>query len=288
MSRLEEVRVPAADVRTAQAFAASWNNLPEGSVYSRAQFEDWLAPLTRADVEGRHVLELGCGNGSLLVHIAAWRPARLVGVDLGDAVTSARRNLAQAGFAAAEIVQHDLITYRPGGFDLVYCIGVLHHLTDPEGGLDAVLANVKPGGRFHCWVYGREGNAVVRWFVEPLRRVTCRLPWWLNKYGVGTPLAVPFFVYAKCLRALTRRLGPWGARPLRALPLYAYSLWAAEREFAFFRHISFDQLVAPRTRYIAREEIERWLARHGRVDPGSQYVVARNSNSWKFGGRVAG
>jgi SAM-dependent methyltransferase len=281
----QEVRLAARDARTAEAFATSWNTLPEGSVYTRTQFEDWLAPLTRADVEGRDVLELGCGNASLLVHMAGWRPRRLIGVDLGSSVTSARANMARTGVVSCEIVQHDLTTYRSPGFDLVYCIGVLHHLKDPEAGLDAVLANVKPGGRFHCWVYGREGNAVVRWFVEPLRRVTSRLPWWLNKYAVATPLAVPFYAYAKSLRAMTKRFGR-GVPALEGMPMYAYSLWVAEREFAFFRHVAFDQLVTPQTRFVARAEIEGWLARRERVDPGTVYLIARNGNSWKFGGRV--
>ena len=72
------------DQRTADAFATSWNNLPPGSVYKRDQFEDWIAPLTDSDFANRDVLELGCGNGSLLVHAAACSPRRLVGVDLGS------------------------------------------------------------------------------------------------------------------------------------------------------------------------------------------------------------
>jgi SAM-dependent methyltransferase len=286
MQQVEGARIGAADARTAQAFATSWNNLPAGSVYTRAQFEDWLAPLTPTDVNGRDVLELGCGNGSLLMHMAGWRPRRLVGVDLGDSVVSARANLWRTGHPGCEIVRHDLTTYRSKGFDLVYCIGVLHHLTEPEVGLDAVLANVKPGGRFHCWVYGQEGNAIVRGIVEPIRRVASRLPWWLNKYAIATPLAAPYFVYAKGLRALTRRLG--ASRTLRRMPLYAYSMWIAEREFAFFQHVAFGQLVTPQTRFLARHEIGAWLAVRKRVDAGSVYVIARNGNSWKFGGRVVG
>jgi SAM-dependent methyltransferase len=286
MPQVEGARMGAADARTAQAFATSWNNLPAGSVYTPAQFEDWLAPLTPADVNGRDVLELGCGNGSLLVHMAGWRPRRLVGVDLGESVVSARDNVEQTGHPNYEIVRHDLTSYRSSGFDLVYCIGVLHHLKDPELGLDAVLANVKPGGRFHCWVYGEEGNAVVRGLVEPIRYVASRLPWWMNKYGIATPLAAPYYVYAKGLRAMTRRLG--ASRALRRMPLYEYSMWIAEREFAFFRHVAFDQLVTPQTRFVARHEIEGWLAVRRRVDAGSVYVIARNGNSWKFGGRVVG
>lgn len=265
-----------ADLQTAKAFASSWNNLPAGSVYTTAQFEDWMAPLARADLEGREVLELGCGNGSLLVHACTWSPARIVGVDLGDSVRTARANVAQ--FACATIEQADLVEYRSAGFDVVYCIGVLHHLKQPHAGFASVLRNTRPGGRFHCWVYAREGNALVRLVVEPLRRVTSRLPWWFTKHLVATPLVAPYFVYAKLLRTLGERAPRW-------LPLRDYSLWIAQRGFAFFRHVAFDQLVTPQTCYLSRADLEDWLAQAPEVEPGSGYLILRNGNSWKFGGR---
>jgi len=84
---------PSIDQETADAFATSWNTLPEGSIYTYEQFEDWLNPLTKKDIENKRVLELGCGNGSLLVHITRWNPGYLEGVDLGDSVKSAEKNL---------------------------------------------------------------------------------------------------------------------------------------------------------------------------------------------------
>src|SRR5580692_9795958 len=140
----------AEDLETAAAFAHSWNSLPLGSVYSRAQFEDWLAPLGRADVAGRTVLELGCGNASLLVHLRDWRPALLEGVDLGASVLSARRNLDQKCAGPWAVYQGDLTSYRGEPRDLVYCIGVLHHLKNPRIGFQSIIANTKPGGKFHC------------------------------------------------------------------------------------------------------------------------------------------
>ncbi len=269
------------DRKTASAFAKSWNALPSGSVYTREQFEEWLQPLTEDDVLGRDVLELGCGNASLLVHMAAWSPARLEGVDLGASVRSARDNMAATGFDSWKITRADLTTFTSEGFDVVYCIGVLHHLGQPRKGLDSVIRNTRPGGRFHCWVYAREGNAVIRYFVEPLRRVCSRLPWWLTKYLVATPLALPYFIYAKTLA----RLSGW--KPLERLPLYAYSLWIAQRGFGFFRHVAFDQLVTPQTTYFPKETIEGWFADATDLEPESSYVVMRNGNSWKFGGKVA-
>lgn len=265
------------DIETATAFAESWNRLPAGSAYTRAQFLDWMAPLESSSFRGREVLELGFGNGSLLYHMARFGPARLSGVELGDTLETARRNVGEVPGTRIELHRGDLTRVDLGEFDLVYCIGVLHHLKDPSAGFDSVLRHTRPGGRFHCWVYAREGNALIRSFVDPLRRVSSHLPWWLTKYGLAFPLVVPYFAYAKALR----RLAPRALRPL--LPLYDYSLWIGEREFSFFHHVAFDQLVARTTAYIPRAGVEAWLS-DPRVEPGSSYIVFRNGNSWKFGG----
>ena len=271
------------DQETAKAFASSWNNLPSGSVYTSSQFEDWMAPLTRADIEGRSVLELGCGNASLLVHCFAWEPARLVGVDLGGSVETARLNV--ASFPSAQIVQDDLVSFKSDGFDVVYCIGVLHHLKEPFAGFKSVLRNTSPGGKFHCWVYAREGNAVVIGLVEPIRKIASRLPWWVTKYLVATPLVVPYYFYAKTLSALHRLFPRVAPKLLVGAPLRDYSLWIAKRGFLFFRHVAFDQLVTPQTAYISRAEIEAWIKQSPEIEQGSSYILCRNGNSWKFGGR---
>lgn len=255
------------DAQTAAAFANSWNRV--GGVYSREQFLDWIAPLTPADLTGRDVLELGFGNGSLLAHAAAARPRRLAGIELGDTIAHARKIVGPL----AELHRGDLTTAALGQFDVVYCIGVLHHLADPRAGFESVLRHTKPGGRFHCWVYAHEGNAVIRWTVDPLRRIASRLPWWLTKYGLALPLVIPYFLYAKLHLPFTKRL-----------PLGEYTLWIARERFRFFHHVAFDQLVTPRTTYLRRSTIETWLA-----DPrvSSSYIRQRNGNSWIFGGTRA-
>jgi SAM-dependent methyltransferase len=268
------------DQATADAFAKSWNNLPQKPVYSPEQHADWMHPLTAKDIEGKAVLELGCGNGSLLFHTGNWHPSTLVGVDLGESVRSAEAIMAQGEFPNWQIFRADLTEFSAGPFDVVYCIGVLHHLKVPERGLDAVLRNVKPGGAFHCWVYAKEGNAVVRALVEPLRRVVSRWPWPLVKYGIATPLALPFFLYAKAASGLQNILG------VSRLPLFSYCRWIAQREFAFFRHVAFDQLVTPQTTFFDKQTVEAWLAARPQIAPGSTYILPRNGNSWKFGGRV--
>jgi SAM-dependent methyltransferase len=276
----EKLNVRSPDQITAKAFASSWMNLPRESVYTREQFEDWFEPLTQDDVRGREVLELGCGNGSLMLHLLHWDVLKLVGIELGDSTVAARESLKNSGFRNWTIERRDLVSYRSPGYDVVYSIGVLHHLHSPEDGFKAVVRNVKPGGRFHCWVYAREGNTAVIWLVEPLRHLTSKLPWWITKYLIATPLALFFFLYVKLL------VGRLPENYLRWVPLYNYCKWILPREFAFYRHVVFDQLIAPRTSYIRRKTIENWFDIIDGIDPRSTYIVVRNGNSWKFGGSV--
>jgi len=269
-----------ADQKTADAFANSWNNLPQGSVYTYDQFEDWLLPITKKDIKNKEILELGCGNGSLLMHMTTWEPAYLEGIDLGESVSAAQNNMELTGCKSWKITQADLTEYTSEGYDLVYSIGVLHHLKDTKKGLDSVIANVKQGGRFHCWVYAKEGNALIINLVDPLRKIASKLPWWVTKYLLATPLVVPYYFYAKLISWFDTVI------PLKWLPLYEYSLWIAKREFAFFRHVAFDQLVTPQTAYISKETILMWLDSYSNLDRDSIYLLMRNGNSWKFGARV--
>jgi SAM-dependent methyltransferase len=236
-----------------------------------------MSPLDMNEFRGKEVLELGFGNGSLLAHVGVFSPRKLAGVELGDTLERTRENLAHLPSGMLDLHRGDLTAVDLGRFDLVYCIGVLHHLAEPERGFEAVLRHVRAGGRFHCWVYAREGNAVVRALVEPLRRVASKLPWWFTKYALALPLSVPFYVYAQLVARL---------RLERVMPLGLYAKWIAPEPFRFFRHVAFDQLVTPRTAYIPRATIERWLE-DPRIERDSIYVIFRNGNSWKFGGRLS-
>jgi len=268
------------DRKTAAAFAKSWTNLPRGSVYTRAQFKEWMSPLTPQDITQKNILELGCGNGSLMVHLVEWHPSYVEGVELGISAETAEKNLALTGFKNCKIVKADLTKTDSQGFDLVYCIGVLHHLQNPASGFDAVIRNTRPGGRFHCWVYAREGNGIVRCMVDPMRKIFSRFPWWFTKHVVATALVIPYYYYA-------RLIDKFKDYPLvKKLPLYAYSLWISKREFVFFRHVAFDQLVTPQTTYIPKNTVNQWLQSHPDIDQKSTYIIFRNGNSWKFGGRV--
>lgn len=278
VEKMGRIGFMANDKKTADAFATSWNNLPQGSIYTKDQFEDWMYPIKQSDIQGKRVLELGCGNGSLMVHMLNWNPAYLEGVDLGDSVISAENNL--AGFNNCIVVKGDLTEYRSSKFDFVYCIGVLHHLKEPKLGFESIIKNTAIGGKFHAWVYAREGNGVIVYIVDPIRKIASHLPWWFTKYFIATPLVFPYYLYANFVSIFKN------SNIVKNLPLYEYSLWISKREFSFFRHVAFDQLVTPQTAYLKKEVIESWLKSYPEIDQNSTYIIMRNGNSWKFGGKI--
>jgi SAM-dependent methyltransferase len=275
--------VEARDLATAQGYAEYFRTFGSGSQYTREQFLDFFSPLDPSDFTGQRVIELGFGHGSFLWHWADHRPALLRGVDLGDAVEATRRKLAHLPPGMLDLRQGDLTRVDLGGHDLCYCIGVLHHMQDPAAGFASVLRHTRPGGRFHCWVYAREGNGLVVHLLDPLRRTARRLPWWATKWVTGLLLAVPTYLYALLLRLLSG-----GAREPRGLlarlPAAAYCVSNAHGGFRFFHFVATDFFVARHTVFLDRSTLESWL-RAPEIDPDSVYLVHRNGNSWKFGGR---
>jgi len=125
------------------------------------------------DVAGKLVLDVGCGMGRFADVVERWG-GRVVGVDLSLAVEAAQANLGSR--ETVRILQADLfrLPFRPGSFDVVYSIGVLHHTPDCEKATREILRFVRPGGRACVWVYGVMGT----WerFARQYRRVTVRMP----------------------------------------------------------------------------------------------------------------
>ena len=79
---------------------------------------------------GRHVLDLGCGWGELLLRVvAAHSAATGTGVDADrQALDRARRAAAARGlYDRVEFVEGDLTTFDDRG-DLVLCVGAAHAL----------------------------------------------------------------------------------------------------------------------------------------------------------------
>lgn len=162
--------------------------------------------------------------------------------------------------ASADFVQADLRwpPFAPGTFDLVYSLGVVHHLEDPLAGIRALAPLVRPGGEMRLYVYrslAEEGGfrrALLR-AVTAVRGVTTRLP-----YGGLHAFSWTVAAAATVLFLLPRRLlrrSRLGDRWTRALPLVQY----ADVPFQMLVAEQFDRFGAPLEGRYRREEVEAWL-----------------------------
>jgi SAM-dependent methyltransferase len=109
----------------------------------------------------------GTGDGSIfLAHQLRDTDAEVVHLDLsGAAIDIARRRAAINGydrrirFVQASLL--DLPRLDLGRFDYVNCIGVLHHLADPDAGLEALLSVLADQGAMAILMYGLYGRTGV-------------------------------------------------------------------------------------------------------------------------------
>ncbi|QIK08398.1 class I SAM-dependent methyltransferase [Streptomyces sp. ID38640] len=101
--------------------------------------------------EGRRLLDVGCGWGSMVLHAAREYGVRAVGITLSEEqATFARKRIAEAGLAdRIEIRVQDYREIKDEPFDAISSIGMAEHVgrTQYAEYAGALYSLLKPGGR---------------------------------------------------------------------------------------------------------------------------------------------
>ena len=104
-----------------------------------------------AGLEGKTVLDVGCGGG-ILSESMAGLGAHVTGIDLGDkALKVAKLHLLESGRQVTyrKIAGEALAKEQPHHYDVVTCMEMLEHVPSPASIVHACGQLVKPGG----WVF---------------------------------------------------------------------------------------------------------------------------------------
>jgi len=133
------------------------------------------------EFKGKLVLDAGCGGGRYIYLSGQYGASLAAGVDMSQAVEKAGK-LADK-YNNVMIVQSDLmkLPFKPGTFDIVYSIGVLHHTSNTKKAFENIAKYVKPGGILAIWVY-RKNTFIQEIINSILRSVTTRLPYKVLHY----------------------------------------------------------------------------------------------------------
>lgn len=116
---------------------------------------------SRALLNGKKVLDVGCGGG-ILSESMAQRGADVMGVDMAEkSLQVAQLHALEANVQVSYrcIAAEALAAELPEQFDVVTCMEMLEHVPDPASVVYACAALVKPGGHLFFSTLNRNAKA---------------------------------------------------------------------------------------------------------------------------------
>lgn len=171
---------------------------------------DWIDK----DLTGTNILEAGSGAGRF-TEVLVKTKANLYSFDYSLAVDANFRN--NGTNSNLKLFQGDIfnIPFKPEGFDIVICLGVIQHTPDPKRAFFSLVEQVKPGGKIYIDVYTRSWHHWLQWKYL-LRPLTMRMK--KEQLFKILQVVVPLFLPLTIL--LKKYLGKIGSR---IMPIVEYS-----------------------------------------------------------------
>lgn len=163
---------------TSQAIQAQYQDFPyprwtsANTCQKPVRFGNYVRqrfPLVRAKQVhqgGIEILVAGCGTGRQVIEVATtYKNAVVMAVDLSRAslayakARADERELDNISFYQGDILELGSLAER---FDLIECMGVLHHMAEPGVGLDVLRRLLKPDGFLRLALYSTRARPEVR------------------------------------------------------------------------------------------------------------------------------
>lgn len=163
---------------TRDAVQAFYETYPYPHVqrFEKTRMEKYAQPLlatagiTLADLEGKNILDVGCGTGEIACSMAT-RAKKVVGIDFSqNSIQHATSTAKKFKLTNTHFDYANLFDYSPEQkFDIVTSFGVLHHTSDFQKGFHRIAQWTKPSGIlivgfYHPW--GGMEQRVEKWFAE--------------------------------------------------------------------------------------------------------------------------
>lgn len=241
-------------------FSYEWQKFDKIVPDYEMQFKKWIYPLMPKDFKNKSVLDAGCGTGRNSFWPLKYGVKSITAIDYDKkTVAIAKKNLAQ--FKNAKTLYQSVynMPYKEK-FDIVFCIGVIHHLENPKLAIEKLIRATKKGGKVLVWVYGYEGNEWIKVYINPVRSITSRLPLPLVDL-ISSIITLLLLVYIKLIPPKKTYLKQ----------LSSFSFWHTHS-------IVFDQLIPKIANYWTREEALSLLK--NQPDISRVTIHHTNDNSW--------
>lgn len=228
-----------------------WPNVQDDALENERVFTSKTG-LMPHHVKGKTVLDVGCGTGRFIMTMLDWEAKKVHGIEPSDAYYVAKENVRWYANMGDEVYKESIESFCSGSvihkYDIVYCIGVLHHTPNPRESFKRIAKLVKPGGTLHVWVYKKMDY----WskITDFYRIFTTRMPWWM-------------------LRQVCKLAGPW--EYVRRIPYMGKYVWLL---FPCSMHPKWECRVLDQFDWLSpkyqwqhtTEEVMTWFVEEGFVD----------------------
>src|SRR3989338_6364206 len=129
-----------------ERFGYEWGKGTQIDHEDEIQFLRWVYPLRKGDFKGNIVLDAACGKSKNAVWPLEYGAKKLVAFDYEKrTVAAARKNLLKYKNAKVDFKSIYDMNYK-NEFDVIFCIGVIHHLEDPHKAVKKLVEAAKPNG----------------------------------------------------------------------------------------------------------------------------------------------
>jgi SAM-dependent methyltransferase len=196
--------------------------------------------ITPADLDGKTVLDAGCGGGRLTKELGKYG-AYVVGIDIATSVDRIMNH--DHPELNVDIIQADITAppFPDASFEYVFCKLALNFVPDPAETFKTLSRLVKPGGKFFISLPDKADPAFSLRVKEKLR-FTTRTPKWLLFYLCWA--LAPVFWFG-------RRLHKRPTNSLRTNVFLLFNAWhssftlhARQEIVGWFQEDEFDQITS--------------------------------------------
>jgi SAM-dependent methyltransferase len=117
---------------------------------------------SKIKLENKSIFDAGSGTGHRITNVAQhFKKSSFLGIDISDKSLSIANKLKKLKkLQNIEFQKYNIMNgvKTLGKFDLVLCMGVLHHLSNPSNGLQMLTKTLKDDGIIFLYLYGKLGG----------------------------------------------------------------------------------------------------------------------------------
>lgn len=220
-------------------------------------------------------LDVGCGTGRWSYYLSK-KVGTIECIDPSKAVLSASKLLATKENVRISQASVDNIPFADNTFDLVFSLGVLHHVPDTRGAVKKCVEKVKQNGLILLYLYYNLENRGAAF--KALFHLSNSLRWFVSKLPSKIKIAVcdvlailiymPFVTVSRML--ISFKVSP---EVVNKIPLS----WYADKTFNIIRNDSLDRFGTPLEQRFSKAQISEMLESAGCYN----IVFADNAPFWR-------